>query len=141
MIRALAEQPGVEVHADVPDMRPLFARATLYAVPLRVGGGMRLKILEAMAMGKAVVSTTLGAEGLEYTPGRQLLPADDAEIFAAQVVRLCRNAEARQSLEREARDWVVRHYTWDAVMGRLEKVYQDMEYNAHFLRKTSARVR
>lgn len=141
MIRALAEQPGVEVHADVPDMRPLFARATVYAVPLRVGGGMRLKILEAMAMGKAVVSTTLGAEGLEYTPGRQLLPADDAEIFAAQVVRLCRNAEARQSLEREARDWVVRHYTWDAVMGRLEKVYQDMEYNAHFLRKTSARVR
>ncbi len=141
MIRALHGRDGVEVHADVPDMRPLFARATAYVVPLRVGGGMRLKILEAMAMGKAIVSTTLGAEGLQYTPGRQLVPADDPAVSAAQLVRLCRDVVARQGLEREARDWAVRNYSWDEVMGRLERVYEDMEYNAHFLRKTSARVR
>ena len=74
-VLALRSQPGVEVTGTVPDVRPYYREAVAVVVPLRVGGGTRLKILEAMAAGVPVVSTTLGAEGLEVDPGRDLLTA------------------------------------------------------------------
>ena len=141
MIRALHGRSGIEVHPDVPDMRPYYHRATVYVAPLRVGGGMRLKILEAMAMGKAIVSTSIGAEAIEYTPGRHLLPADDPERFAEQIVQLCKTPSLRKSMESDAREWVVQNYRWESIMARLEEVYRELEYDAHFLRKTSSRVR
>jgi glycosyltransferase involved in cell wall biosynthesis len=120
-VRRLAEEAGVEVTGRVDDVRPHIAAGTVYVVPLRIGGGTRLKIFEAMAMAKAVVSTTIGAEGLPVTDGRNIVIADDPARFASEVVRLGRTPAARIALERAARDLVVRHYDWSAVAGDFER--------------------
>ena len=80
--------PGVELTGFVPDLRPHLAAAAAIVVPLRLGGGTRLKIVEGMAMGKAIVSTTLGAEGIEAVPGRDILIEDQPAAFADAVNRL-----------------------------------------------------
>jgi polysaccharide biosynthesis protein PslH len=90
-------------------------------VPLRIGGGTRLKIFEAMAMGKAVVSTTVGAEGLPVDSGLHLLIADEPQDFANAVVRLFRNQTERARLGDAARHLVVEQYDWAAVSGHLEE--------------------
>ena len=114
-VRRLAEIPGVEVTGRVDDVRPHMARGSVYIVPLRIGGGTRLKIFEAMAMAKAVVSTTVGAEGLPVTSGRDIEIADEPARFAHSVVRLMRDAEARRAIEQAARTLVVERYDWSAV--------------------------
>ena len=114
-VRRLAEIPGVEVTGRVDDVRPHMARGSVYIVPLRIGGGTRLKIFEAMAMAKAVVSTTVGAEGLPVTSGRDIEVADEPARFAHSVVRLMRDAEARRAIEQAARTLVVERYDWSAV--------------------------
>ena len=95
--------------------------AAVYIVPLRIGGGTRLKIFEAMSMGKAVVSTTVGAEGLPVTGGNHLVLADDPASFAGAVVGLLRDAGRRSALEAAARALVVERYDWSAVAGALEQ--------------------
>ena len=86
----------VEVHGYVPDVRPYYRGAAVVVVPLLHGGGTRLKVLEAAASGKAVVSTSLGVEGLKFRPGEDLLVADSPGEFADAVVRLCRDEVRRQ---------------------------------------------
>jgi len=120
-VRRLAEEHNVEVTGRVDDVRPHMARGTVYVVPLRIGGGTRLKIFEAMAMGKAVVSTTVGAEGLPVTPGRDVVIADDPARFAQSVVHLMRDAQARQAIETAARRLVVERYDWSAVAKDFEE--------------------
>ncbi len=120
-VRRLAETvPGVEVTGRVDDVRPHLARAALAVVPLRIGGGTRLKIYEAMAMGKAVVSTSVGAEGLPVLAGRDIAIADAPEAFAGEVLRLLRDPLARASVEKAARTFVSERYDWRAVAGSLE---------------------
>jgi sugar transferase (PEP-CTERM/EpsH1 system associated) len=119
-VQRLAALPGVEVTGRVDDVRPHIARGCVYVVPLRIGGGTRLKIFEAMAMGKAVVSTTIGAEGLPVTHGQDIVIADDPAGFARAVVALFRNPGARRGLEAAARRLVVDRYDWSAVAGDLE---------------------
>jgi sugar transferase (PEP-CTERM/EpsH1 system associated) len=114
-VRKLAEIPGVEVTGRVDDVRPHIARGAVYVVPLRIGGGTRLKIFEAMSMAKAVVSTTVGAEGLPVTSGRDIEIADEPSRFAQSVVRLMRDGEARRAIEQAARTLVVERYDWSAV--------------------------
>ena len=114
-VRKLAEIPGVDVTGRVDDVRPHIARGSVYVVPLRIGGGTRLKIFEAMSMGKAVVSTTIGAEGLPVTTGRNIEMADEPDAFAHSVVRLIRDTAARWSIESAARQLVVEKYDWCAV--------------------------
>ena len=114
-VRKLAEIPGVDVTGRVDDVRPHIARGSVYVVPLRIGGGTRLKIFEAMSMGKAVVSTTIGAEGLPVTTGRNIEMADEPDAFAHSVVRLIRDTAARRSIESAARQLVVEKYDWCAV--------------------------
>ena len=97
-VRRLAEIPGVEVTGRVDDVRPHIARGAVYVVPLRIGGGTRLKIFEAMSMAKAVVSTTVGAEGLPVTSGRDIEIADEPARFAHAVVHLMRDTEARRAI-------------------------------------------
>ena len=77
-LKRYGNRPGVVVTGRVDDVKPHIARATVYVVPLRIGGGTRLKILEALAMGKAVVSTSIGAEGLNLTVGDEIMIADEA---------------------------------------------------------------
>jgi polysaccharide biosynthesis protein PslH len=117
----LGEQSGVTVTGRVDDVRPYIADAALYVVPIRIGGGTRLKIFEAMAMGKAVVSTVVGAEGLPVRNGEHLVLADRPQEFAAAVVRLMRNLDERRSLEAAAHKLVVERYDWSAVAGELER--------------------
>ena len=114
-VRKLGEIPGVEVTGRVDDVRPHIARGSVYVVPLRIGGGTRLKIFEAMSMGKAVVSTTIGAEGLPVTAGRNIEIADEPDAFAQSVVRLISDTAARRSIEAAARQLVVEKYDWAAV--------------------------
>ena len=120
LLRLARSVPGVEVTGRVDDVRPHVSKASLVIVPLRIGGGTRLKIYEAMAMGKAVVSTSVGAEGLPVVSGRDVSIADAPEAFAAEVLRLLRDPVARGSMERAARALVSERYDWRAVAGSLE---------------------
>jgi glycosyltransferase involved in cell wall biosynthesis len=106
----------------VEDIRPFVHRAAVYVVPLRIGGGTRLKIFEAMAMGKAVVSTRIGAEGLPVHPGQDILIADDPEEFADTTIRLLRDPARREELGRTARELVNKTYSWDAAVQPFETV-------------------
>lgn len=120
-VQRLADIPGVEVTGRVDDVRDFIGRAAAYIVPIRIGGGTRLKIFEAMGMGRAVVSTTIGAEGLPVTHGRDVLIADTPREFADAVISLLRDPARRVQLEQAARDLVVTHYDWSAVAGQLEE--------------------
>ena len=120
----LGSEYGVEVTGRVDDVRPHMAAAAVYIVPLRIGGGTRLKIFEAMAMGKPVVSTTIGAEGLPVKPERDILIADSATAFAGAVVRLLRNQDERTRIGEAARRLVAERYDWSAVFGHLEQALE-----------------
>jgi polysaccharide biosynthesis protein PslH len=119
-----ASQRGIEVTGRVDDVRPFVRRAAVYVVPLRIGGGTRLKIFEAMAMGKAVVSTTIGAEGLPVHPGQDILIADDPEDFANTTINLLGDPIRRSEIGRTARELVDRWYSWDAVVQPFEAVLE-----------------
>jgi glycosyltransferase involved in cell wall biosynthesis len=119
-VRRLAEDPAIDVTGRVEDVRPHVAAGAVYVVPLRIGGGTRLKIFEAMAMAKAVVSTAVGAEGLPVTGGEHLLLADEPRGFARAVVRLLRDLDRRRAIEQAARQLVVSQYDWSVVAGDLE---------------------
>jgi glycosyltransferase involved in cell wall biosynthesis len=115
-VRALAARhANIEVTGTVADIRPYLRKACVYVVPLRIGGGTRIKIFEAMAMGKAVVSTSIGAEGLPVTNGKNIVIADAPEAFAAAVLRLLGNPSECQGVGRAARELVERQYSWAAV--------------------------
>jgi sugar transferase (PEP-CTERM/EpsH1 system associated) len=124
-LRAIAErEPGVEITGRVPDVRPHLANAEVVVVPLRVGGGTRIKIPEAMAMAKAVVSTPIGAEGLPFHDGRQIRIAEQPEQFARAVIELLKDAPLRNSIAQAARDEVVNHHGWEPVVARVEHILE-----------------
>jgi len=129
-VKKLAELPGVEVTGRVDDVRPHVARGAVYVVPLRIGGGTRLKIFEAMSMGKAVVSTTVGAEGLPVTPGRDVIIADEPSRFAQAVVHMIRDGSARGAIETAARQLVVEKYDWSAVSADFEAALERLTRGA-----------
>lgn len=133
-VRKLAEEPGVEVTGRVEDVRPYLADAIAYVVPLRIGGGTRLKIFEAMAAGRAVVSTNVGAEGLPTVHGRHLLLADKPEEFSQAVITLLRNTDLRESIEREARALVTTYYDWRQAAAHLEQAIVDTRPHAAHVR-------
>ena len=115
-LRKLAQaNPRIELTGTVPDIRPHVAAGEVYVVPLRVGSGTRLKIFEAMAMGKAVVSTRVGAEGLPVKDGENVLLADEPEEFASAVIRLLRDKALREKLGKAARRLVAENYGNPAV--------------------------
>lgn len=125
-LRALvAATPGAELHADVPDVRPFLARCGFLIVPLRIGGGSRLKILEALAAGTSVVSTTVGAEGLELTPNRDLLTADSPEDLVSTAVAAIRRPEELAETAESGRTRVLARYSWDLLAKRLDDVWTE----------------
>jgi len=123
-LRETAERAGVVVTGTVDDVRPYVDESAVYVVPLRAGGGTRLKIFEALAMGKAVVSTTVGAEGLAVTPGRDIVIANQPDEFAGSVVALLRDPARRLALGRAGRALVQRRYSWEHVSGEFERYCQ-----------------
>jgi len=115
-VRELASRdPRIKVTGTVPDIRPFLGQAAVYVVPLRIGGGTRIKIFEAMAEGKAVVSTTIGAEGLPVNHEQNILLADRAEDFAGRVAGLLKDGSARTKLGAAARRLVEENYSWPSV--------------------------
>jgi glycosyltransferase involved in cell wall biosynthesis len=95
-------------------------------VPLRAGGGTRLKILEAMALGRPTVSTTIGCEGLDVIDGQHLLIADTPEQFAEKTIRLLVNRQLYKSISVQGRELVEKTYGWDRIAAKLMDVYVDM---------------
>lgn len=130
---AAAKGRGYDWHFTgfVDDVRPFVAEAHAYAIPLRVGSGTRIKVFEAMAMGCPVVSTTLGSEGLDVTPGTDLLMEDDPAPFAAALVRLLEDEGEASRLARAARDLVERRFSWPIVTRRFERICLDAMAAAH----------
>lgn len=118
-----ARDEAVEAPGHVPDVRPWVAKAAIYVVPMRVGGGTRLKVVDAMAQGKAIVSTSLGAEGIEGQDGTHFVLADDANEFAGRVVDLLGRPEERRRLGEAARARAESHYAWRTLGGRLGDAY------------------
>jgi glycosyltransferase involved in cell wall biosynthesis len=113
---------GVQVTGTVPDVRPYLWGATVSIVPLRIGGGTRLKIYESMAAGVPVVSTTIGAEGLPVEPGTQILIADDPASFAECCVRLMEDPAGRARMAEAARQMVSSRFSWEAVACEFERL-------------------
>jgi glycosyltransferase involved in cell wall biosynthesis len=112
-VKALAAD-SVYIHSSVPDMRPYFHQASVVVVPLLHGGGTRLKILDAAACGKPIVSTSVGAEGLNFVDGRDILVADSPPRFAQAVVKLLSNPDRQADLSRSARR-AAEAYDWSDV--------------------------
>ncbi len=116
----------VEVTGFVDDPLPYLERATVVVVPLRIGGGTRFKVVEAMAMGKAIVSTRLGAEGIEVTPETHALLSDDSASFAAAVLRVLGDPELNDRLGLAARQLAEERYGWRAAVAKLESFYSEL---------------
>jgi glycosyltransferase involved in cell wall biosynthesis len=119
------DEGSIEVTGRVPSVVEHLHQSAVVIVPLRIGGGTRLKIYEAMAAGKAVVSTTIGAEGLDVHHGRDIMLADDPRSFAQAVIMLLRDAELRRRYEKAAADTAAR-YDWPAIGERFGEVLQSV---------------
>ncbi len=127
-VLALGTQAGIEVFADVVDVRPFFSAASVYVVPMRIGGGVRLKVLEAFAQGVPVVATSLGVEGIAgLQPNVQALVADDPAAFANAIVQLFESKSKVKALTRAARALVVQRYDWSAIIPRMEDGWLDWQ--------------
>jgi glycosyltransferase involved in cell wall biosynthesis len=122
-VRALADNPGIQVTGTVADVRPFYREALLQVVPLRTGAGTRLKILESMAAGVPVVSTALGAEGLRVRPGEHLLLAESPQEFRDAILRLVNDAELWRRLAESGNDLVRREYDWSVVCAPMRELY------------------
>lgn len=126
-LQALAStDKSIQLSGWVEDIRPFLARGSVCIVPLRIGGGTRLKIFEAMAMGKAVVSTTVGAEGLPVQSGENILLADTPGDFAESVVSLLRDSLGRKGLGASARALVEQNYSWQRVAEDFARTLQEV---------------
>jgi sugar transferase (PEP-CTERM/EpsH1 system associated) len=122
-LASLRADPSVTLTGYVPDILPYFGGADVYVAPLRMGGGTRLKILEAMAAGLPLVSTTLGAEGIALIPGEHALLADTPAQMAEAVITLLRDGARARVLGMAARRFVELHYSWEKIAPRLEALY------------------
>jgi glycosyltransferase involved in cell wall biosynthesis len=112
LIKELAAYPEITVTGRVEDVRPFISSHSLYIIPLRIGGGTRIKAYEAMAMGKAVVTTAVGVEGLPVKNGEHVVVADDAEAFAQAIVKLLKQHELRNALAVSGMEFVRRNFGW-----------------------------
>lgn len=115
---------AVSVHASVADVTPYLERAAIVVAPLRLGGGMRLKVLEALAAGKAVVASSLAAEGIAARADEHFLLADDDDELVEAIMALLRNPERRVALGRGARAWAEQNLGWEHPLASFEQLYE-----------------
>jgi glycosyltransferase involved in cell wall biosynthesis len=124
-LASLRDDPGVVITGWVDDVRPYIDAAAIYVIPIRIGGGTRLKVLEAMAMSKAIVSTSVGCEGFALESGRELEMADEPAAFSARVLALLKDPDRRRVLGETARRFAEDNYDWRSIVPLLERVYQE----------------
>ena len=122
LIELSKRDPAITVTGRVDDVRPFIESAAVYVVPIRVGGGTRLKIYEAMSMSKPVISTTIGAEGLPVNPNVDIIFADTANSFAEAVVRVLTNSAFAQEVGERARQLVCDNFGWQKVSARFAQI-------------------
>ncbi len=125
-VQGLADGDGIVVTGRVSEIVPYFSAATVFVVPLRIGSGTRLKILEALAMGKAVVSTTVGAEGLALQNREEIMIADEPNHFAEAVIQLLTDPELRKKIGENGRKRVEQDYDWRNIGQKLLTVYESI---------------
>ena len=117
-------RPNVEVTGEVPDIRPFLCNAAVVAAPVRIGGGTRLKIVEGLAMAKAMVSTSLGCEGISVRDRSHLMIANEPEEFAARIIELFDHPRLRSELGCAGRNLVEREYSWELASEQLDPLYE-----------------
>jgi len=122
----VANTPGVRVFADVPDVRPFLATCGMLVVPLRIGGGSRLKILESLAMATPVISTRVGAEGLNLTPDRDLIVTETPAEMVEKILEAVHHPEDIQETAEHGRRRVLARYSWEPLAEKLETVWQSV---------------
>ena len=124
--RRYADQFSVQLTGYVDDVRPFMRDTLCNIVPLRAGGGTRLKILNSWAMGKAIVSTSVGCEGLDARDGENILIRDDPREFAEAILSLRSDEPLRLKLEKGARKTAEEHYCWDVIGPSMVASYRDL---------------
>jgi glycosyltransferase involved in cell wall biosynthesis len=122
-VSELADGKNVIVIGEVPDTRKYYAECSIVITPIRSGGGTRVKILEAMAMGKPIVTTSIGVEGIPASEGEEILIADKEDLFATKCVKLLLDAQLRTHIGRNARDFVRRYFDRNSTEKEIEKYY------------------
>ncbi len=127
LLRLAETDKSLRVMGYVDDIRPIVSRSSVYIVPLRVGGGTRLKVLDSLAQGKAVVSTSIGCEGIAVEDGLNIEIEDDDRDFAARVVELINDRGRRKSLGSQARSLIETHYSWESVSVNLLAAYERLK--------------
>ncbi len=138
-LNSLRDRDGMQITGWVPDVNPFLSAAAVYVVPLRMGSGTRLKLLQAMAAHRAVVSTRVGAQGLDVQDGVQLRLADTEETFARAVIELLRDPAQRTALGERAAEYVARNYDWSVIAPRLLAVYDEVLGTASAAERSNAR--
>jgi len=123
LVQRAGRAENVELHADVPDVRPFMERSSVMAVPLRIGGGSRLKILEAAAAELPVVATRIGAEGLCLVPGKHFVEVDSIEAMPGALLECLRDAQGAAKMAAAARQVAAARYDWSVLADRLEEVW------------------
>jgi glycosyltransferase involved in cell wall biosynthesis len=126
LLEIASRDSQIRVTGYVDDVRPYISNACVYVVPLRIGGGTRLKVLDAMAMGKAIVSTSIGCEGIDISPGKNVILADDPRSFSDGTIDVIRNRVKRTNLGIEARKLVETRYSWDGIGRKLQRAYVEI---------------
>lgn len=139
-VRELAQHPSVEIVGEVADVRPWFERAAAYVVPMRIGGGVRLKVLEALAMEQPIVATHMGVEGVEgLISGTHVLLADSPAAFATQLCAVLRDPEAQRRLGEAGRALVTERYDWRVIVPQMYALWEQWRASTATPRAVSAR--
>lgn len=120
-----AGNSALEIHGFVDDIRPLITKSAVFIVPLRIGGGTRLKIVDAMSMGKAIVSTSVGCEGLRIEDGKDIMIANSPRDFTDKVIEILRNPPLQENLMKHARHTAREIYSWQIIAPMLIKAYEE----------------
>jgi glycosyltransferase involved in cell wall biosynthesis len=120
------EAEHIIVTGEVEDARPYIARASVFAAPLRAGSGTKVKILEALALQRAVLTTPIGAEGLELTRGREVFIEDHPESFESSLMKLLSDPDLRRELGQRGRDWAERHASLEVLRTKIARLLEEV---------------